>query len=162
MDPIVGLLWLCKYGRSTNLQQFEALMALTNLASCGDAIKNSITTHNKGIPIIQSLQYSDHLLVRRAATEAICNLALQPEAQRNFRNKDKLKIWLALADDYEADLATARASAGALALAAADRGRHGMKEWLPLSSTSHFYLRSLLVSSPLLQFQSFRRRRVDG
>ena len=61
--------------------------------------------------------------MRRAATEAMCNLAVHPEALINFRNKDKLKIWFALADDYEADLATARAAAGALALAASDKGK---------------------------------------
>lgn len=153
MDPIAGLLWLCKYEKGTNLQQFEALMALTNLASCNDEIKNSIAVHHKGIPIIQSLQYSDHPLVRRAATEMICNIAIHPEALRNFKNKDRLKIWFALAEDYETDLATARASAGALAMVAADpgtvektKGGRGKRRWHNRS----------------FPFELYRRCRVDG
>lgn len=44
------------------------------------------------------------------------------EGIANFRNVEKLKIWLALADDYEGEPATAQAAMGALATAAADEG----------------------------------------
>lgn len=38
MGAVVPLLWLCRYNAATNLQQFEALLALTNLASVGDQV----------------------------------------------------------------------------------------------------------------------------
>jgi hypothetical protein len=61
-------------------------------------------------------------MVRRAATEALCNMASHPEAVKNFRSQDKLKFWLALACDWEGDMPTATAAAGALAMVASDRG----------------------------------------
>jgi hypothetical protein len=73
-------------------------------------------------------QYSEHPLVRRAATEATCNLACHPTALEHLSDPEKLKVWLALAEAYEGpeedgnDLPTARAAAGALAMASADEG----------------------------------------
>ena len=61
-------------------------------------------------------------MVRRAATEAMCNLASHPDAIKNFQKKDKMKIWLAIAEDFESDMQTSKAAMGALAMAAADEG----------------------------------------
>ena len=61
-------------------------------------------------------------MVRRAASEALCNMASHPDAKANLRSKDKLKIALALAEDYEGDMETARAALGSLATAADDEG----------------------------------------
>ena len=41
MGPIKPLLWLTQLTGSTSLQQFESLLALTNLASAGDDAKNT-------------------------------------------------------------------------------------------------------------------------
>lgn len=123
MSPLGGLLWLCRFKDATNLQQFEALLALTNLASSGPTCVDTIVA-NRGISCIQSLQYSDHPLVRRSATEALCNMACHPQVVESLGNLQKLKIWLALADDYLGDLPTARAAAGTLAMASGDEGAY--------------------------------------
>jgi len=52
----------------------------------------------------------------------MCNLASHPEALKNFRKKDKMKTWVALAEDYESDVQTSKAAIGALAMAASDEG----------------------------------------
>ncbi len=122
MAPIGGLLWLCRHAKATNLQQFEALLAITNLGSWGNACVDAIVA-NGGVSCLQALQYSDHPLVRRGATEALCNMACHPQVLEGLGRPDKLKIWLAFADDYEADLPTARAAAGTLAMASRDEGK---------------------------------------
>jgi protein unc-45 len=62
MGPILPLLWLCKTNGASNLQQFEALLALTNLASVGDQTRNSIAG-NKGVPTLQYLQVRSDVFV---------------------------------------------------------------------------------------------------
>lgn len=129
---VPNLLWLCRWAKATNLQQFEALMALTNLAAADEGCLEALAAH-KGVPCFQSLQYSEHPLVRRAATEAMCNLACHPAALKHLGDPEKLKIWLALAEagadagqeqdgGGDGDLPTARAAAGALAMASGDEG----------------------------------------
>lgn len=124
-SAVPNLLWLCRWTKADNLQQFEALMALTNLAAADEACLEAVVAH-RGVPCFQSLQYSEHPLVRRAATEVMCNLARHPAAQKYLSDPGKLEIWLALAAAYEdgegGDLATARAAAGAMAIASQDEG----------------------------------------
>lgn len=55
------------------LQQFEALMALTNLASMGSPIRQVIISA-KGIKAMEMLQFSENSMIQRAATEALCNM----------------------------------------------------------------------------------------
>lgn len=124
MTPINGLLWLCRHSKATNLQHFESLLALTNLASYGEDCVEAIIG-NQGLRCLLSLQFSDHALVRRAATEALCNMVYHPRVLQSLRTPDILKLWLALADDFEGDLPTARAAAGGLAMASKDEGKGG-------------------------------------
>lgn len=39
MNPIPPMLWLCRQSSASNLQQFECLLGLTNLASAGDEVR---------------------------------------------------------------------------------------------------------------------------
>jgi hypothetical protein len=55
------------------LRQFEALMALTNLASMGSATRQVIISAN-GIKAMEILQFSENSMIQRAATEALCNM----------------------------------------------------------------------------------------
>ncbi|GAB5030464.1 unc-45 family protein [Nannochloropsis oceanica] len=119
LAPIAGLLWLCRHPMVTYLQQFESLLALTNLASHEEDCVEAILS-NQGLKCLLSMQFSEHLLVRRAATEALCNMVYHPHVLASLRNPDTLKLWLALAEDYEGDLLTARAAAGGLAIASGD------------------------------------------
>ncbi|TMW69826.1 hypothetical protein Poli38472_001982 [Pythium oligandrum] len=116
-SSIKPLLDLCK--GETQLLQFEALMALTNIASVSDETKNRIVTEPQGLSTLQYLQFSEHELVRRAATEAICNLLPNDQViEKVFMNEEKVRLWLAFAsvEEEEEDFETARAASGALAM----------------------------------------------
>jgi hypothetical protein len=54
-SAVPNLLWLCRWPKATNLQQFEALMALTNLSAADDACLEAVAAH-KGVSCFQSLQ----------------------------------------------------------------------------------------------------------
>ena len=70
---IAPLLMLCRDPDSSNLQQFESCLALTNLTSCGDVEQERLVAE-KGVHAVHYLMFSDHLMVRRAATEVFCNM----------------------------------------------------------------------------------------
>lgn len=101
------------------LPTFEALLALTNLASTGsDDNQRSIIQH--GWPAIEDLLFlSQNPLVQRAATELVCNLMTSPDGIAKFADHtpaaaNRLHLLLALADVD--DPATRRAASGALAM----------------------------------------------
>ncbi|CAH8663585.1 unnamed protein product [Schistosoma rodhaini] len=56
------------------LQNFEGLLALTNLASLGDTHRYRIMAEH-GLPLIDHCLFEDHPMIRRAATECVANLA---------------------------------------------------------------------------------------
>jgi protein unc-45 len=115
-DMIVPLLKLTE--SDEGLHQYEACLALTNLASMSEEVREYMLNHKA----FQSLQYlmtvDDHLIMR-AATECLCNLVQcdaiterMGRATAAARNELKMFVVLAAeADDYE----TRRAAAGALA-----------------------------------------------
>eukprot|EP00118_Oscarella_pearsei_P009978 m.59015 g.59015 ORF g.59015 m.59015 type:complete len:918 (+) comp34855_c0_seq13:42-2795(+) len=109
--PLVGLL------RSDEcLQQFEALMGLTNLSSVDDDVRNRIVAE-KGISYIESLQFDDHDMLRRAATECMCNLIMNDKVFQMYvddspTERVKLMTLFAGEDDFE----LARAASGAIAM----------------------------------------------
>ena len=74
LGAIKPLLMLCRDGDASNLQQFECLLALTNILSCGEAEHGKFVAE-KGISSVHYLVFSEHTMVRRAATEALCNLS---------------------------------------------------------------------------------------
>lgn len=98
---------------------FEALLSLTNLAGYGEETKNRVVAQ-KGIPVISYAMFSDHEMVRQAATEALCNMVGHPEMMKYLRKEENLKIWVAFASDYEENLLCARAAIGGLAMAVPD------------------------------------------
>jgi hypothetical protein len=121
LDAIRPLSQLLLHSSSNLLQQFEALMALTNLASqsteCADRIFSTPHLLNK----VELLMLEDHTLIRRAATELICNLIGGSE-KAFFRyggspdvhaTKSRLQVLLAMSDMD--DLPTRLAASGALA-----------------------------------------------
>jgi hypothetical protein len=97
------------------LPTFEALLALTNIASTDDSARNNII--RLAWPQIEDLVLSDNKLVQRATVELICNLCASPTGVAKFADgtaqaKNRLHILLALADAR--DLQTRMASGGAL------------------------------------------------
>lgn len=126
LSTIRPLLFLCKDVDSTNLQQFEALMSLTNLTSCGQPEHDKFVAE-KGISAVHYLMFSDHLMVRRAATETLCNLSNDEALHKLLRVPENLRLWLGLAEDYANEdnneaMTTASAAAGTLAACCSDEG----------------------------------------
>lgn len=119
MGSIKPLIQLVREIDSSDLQKFEALLSLTNLVSLGDSTKNKVSSE-KGIPALKYAMFSDHPQVKQAATECLCNMVGNDEFMKLLRNFDELRLWLALASDYEEHYECARAAAGCIAMATGD------------------------------------------
>ncbi len=116
LGSIKPLLTLVRDIHAKDLQQFEALLSLTNLASSGQDAQNRVVSE-KGLAALHYAQFSDHTMVQRAATEALCNLV--PHEKMLEHLQENANLWLALAADYEdpEKYECARAAAGCLAMA---------------------------------------------
>eukprot|EP00934_Nitzschia_sp_Nitz4_P005167 Nitzschia sp. Nitz4//scaffold96_size78090//60958//64152//NITZ4_005503-RA/size78090-processed-gene-0.59-mRNA-1//-1//CDS//3329560600//5157//frame0 len=119
MGVIKPLIQLIRDVNSSELQQFEALMALTNIASVGDDTKNKIAGEG-GLACFKFAMFSEHEMVKQAATEAMCNMVGNQKFMEMLYQPDELRLWLALASDYEEHYACARAAAGCLAMSTQD------------------------------------------
>jgi len=120
MGSIRPLIQLVRDDKVNDLQQFEALLSLTNLASADEETKGRIVAE-KGIATLSYAMYSDHEMVRCAATEAMVNMVSHPTVlEEHFSDSEKLKVWLAFALDYEENFECARAASGGLAMASRD------------------------------------------
>ena len=104
----------------SSLMNFEALMALTNIASIDEGHRNKITTTPEMVYCIESLALEDHELIRRAAVQLICNLLmcqkyrdLYKESVEKDQTCDRLKLLILMCQ--EDDDETRSAAAGALA-----------------------------------------------
>lgn len=102
--PLVSLL------KSENgLQQFEGLMALTNLAAMNDDMRRRILKEG-GVSLMESLMFEEHELIRRAATEALCNMIQLEEVRTRFYRSDdieRVKLWTLFSGEEDEKLATA-------------------------------------------------------
>lgn len=96
------------------LQQFEALMALTNLAGISGDVRQRIFKEG-GVVQMESLMFEEHDLIRRAATEALCNMIQMPEVHERFLSDDieRVKLWTLFSGEEDFELA--RAASGGLA-----------------------------------------------
>jgi len=116
MGAIKPLVQLVRDVDSSDLQKFESLMALTNIASSGDDAKRRIVTE-RGIATCKFAMFSDHEMVKQASTECLCNLVPNEDFVKTLCEPDELRLWLALASDFEDHYGCARAAAGCLAMA---------------------------------------------
>lgn len=107
--PLVALL-----KSESGLQQFEGLMALTNLAGMNDDVRRRILKEG-GVREIESLMFEEHELIRRAATEAMCNLVQLEDVAKHFHDDDVERVKLLTLFAGEDDEALSTAAAGALA-----------------------------------------------
>lgn len=133
------------------LLNFEALMALTNLASMSEEIRFRIVKE-KGVRQIEYLMFSEHEMIQRAATEAMCNLMVSEEVFNYYaeaETSERMKIFLGLSDVEE--FATRRAASGCLAILSGSEKacRHIQNEKISLE-----VLVSLLGSEPELQHRA--------
>ena len=102
------------------LPTFEALLALTNLASMEDNSIRDLQLRLLWSELEDHLLFSSNTLVQRASVELVCNLMASPTCVAKFvgdgskREATRMRILLALADVE--DFATRRAAGGALAM----------------------------------------------
>ena len=112
---------MVQHESSTLLQRFEAMMALTNLATQSAELASRIAKADGLMNRVELLLLEDHVLVRRAAMELVCNLIVGSDdvfekyggGENNARSRSKLQVLLALSDVD--DLPTRAAASGALA-----------------------------------------------
>uniref|UniRef100_A0A8C7YM64 Unc-45 myosin chaperone A n=1 Tax=Oryzias sinensis TaxID=183150 RepID=A0A8C7YM64_9TELE len=109
--PLVSLLSL----NCTLLQNFEALMALTNLAGISERLRQKIIKE-KAVPKIEGYMFEEQDLVRASATECMCNLVLSTEVQELYlaTGNDRLKLLVLYSGEDDERLR--KAAAGTLAM----------------------------------------------
>lgn len=119
-DAIRPFALMLTHPTSNLLQRFEALMALTNLASQGGEVADRVASAEGVLNKIELLMLEDHTLVRRAAMELICNLVGGCEdvynrfgGEKSASSKSKLRVLVALCDVD--DTPTRLAASGAVA-----------------------------------------------
>ena len=96
---------------------FEALLALTNLASDPNLDAATVIVRD-ALGTIEDLMLSSNHALQRAATELVCNIVASPAGMEKFADGSpaagrRLHVLLALTDSE--DVATRRAAGGALA-----------------------------------------------
>lgn len=108
--PLISLL----HPECTALENFEALMALCNIAQSGEPARLRIIKDG-GIPQIDNYVYEDHEMLRRAATQCLTNLTMSPDVMKIYEGQnDRFKYMMMLSS--EEDIETSIAAAGALAI----------------------------------------------
>ena len=114
-DAIRPFTLMLSHPSANLLQQFEAIMALTNLSSLGPQAASRVAKADGLMNKVELLMLEQHTMVRRAAVELICNLIVGSDEvfEKYGGAKSKLQILLALSDVE--DLPTRLAASGALA-----------------------------------------------
>ena len=114
-DAVRPLTLLLLHSSSSLLQRFESMMALTNLSSQSPELASRIAKTENLMDRVELFLLEDHVLVRRAAMELICNLVVGSDElfEKYSTTESKLQIVLALCDVD--DLQTRRAASGSLA-----------------------------------------------
>lgn len=99
----------------TGLENFEALMALCNIAQLSEAARQRIVKE-EGFTRIEHYMFEDHLLISRAATQCICNLVQSEDIIKTFFETDNDRVKFIVSSCLEEDPDTAMAASGALAV----------------------------------------------
>ena len=120
LDSIRPFSLMLTSSSSNLLQRFEAMMALTNLASQSEEAANKISNFDGLMNRVELFMLEEHIMIRRAATELICNLVAGSEdvfnkfgGSKDVGSKSKLQVLAAMCDVD--DLPTRLAASGALA-----------------------------------------------
>ena len=113
MCEIVRPLLLLLNQECSALENFEALMALCNLASFEAPRKRIIK--EQGFSKIEIYMYEEHGMLKRASVQCVCNLLFSDEVVKLFEGKNDRTKYLFLLATAE-DLELAKAAAGGLAI----------------------------------------------
>lgn len=107
--PLISLLHVDCSG----LENFEALLALCNIASMNETARQRIIKDG-GLARIEHFMYEDHDMLRRAATQVITNMVMSEDIIKIYEgDNDRTKYLLVLCGEEDKD--TALAASGALA-----------------------------------------------
>ncbi|XP_029718646.1 protein unc-45 homolog B isoform X1 [Aedes albopictus] len=97
----------------SSLENFEALMALCNLASMNESTRQRIIKE-QGISKIETYMTEDHMMLQRASTQVMCNMVQSPDVIKMHEGEnDRVKFLVLLTMEEDED--TAVAASGALA-----------------------------------------------
>uniref|UniRef100_A0A8C0HKH7 Protein unc-45 homolog B n=1 Tax=Buteo japonicus TaxID=224669 RepID=A0A8C0HKH7_9AVES len=109
--PLVSLLNTERDG----LQNYEALLGLTNFSGRSDKLRMKIVKE-RALPDIENYMFENHDQLRQAATECMCNLVVNKEVQERFvaDGNDRLKLVVLLCGEDDEKVQVA--AAGALAM----------------------------------------------
>lgn len=115
--PLTRLLAVDK----TGLQNYEALMCLTNLASMSDSVRKRFVDEHC-VMDVENYMFERHEQLRCAATECIVNLLLNQQVFDSWvvPETDRIKLLVLLANEEE-DERLNMAASGALCLLSRDR-----------------------------------------
>jgi len=118
--PLLGLL----VEEAPGLLNYEALLALTNVASLGGEARRRLAREPGALSSIEHYMFEEHPELQRAAVECICNLAADEHCAERLvgPDSDRVKMLLLLCEDTD-DAALLRAAAGALAQLSSSRPR---------------------------------------
>ncbi|XP_058978568.1 protein unc-45 homolog B-like [Musca domestica] len=119
----------------TALENFEALMALTNLAAMNETVRLRIL-EEQGLTKIEFYLMEDHELLTRAAAQCLCNMVMSDEAIKKFEGDNDRVKFLALLCELE-DEETVKACSGALAILSSSSKKcikkiFDIKNWLEI------------------------------
>jgi len=98
----------------SEVEVYEALMALTNMASVNDSVRKRIVKE-QGISNIEQYMFSEDDNLRRAGTECICNMVKDEDCLFIYEKPDNDRIKLLVLYCGEEDLGLNMAASGALA-----------------------------------------------
>ncbi|XP_036624779.1 protein unc-45 homolog B [Trichosurus vulpecula] len=126
--PLVRLLDTQRDG----LQNYEALLGLTNLSGRSDKLRQKIIKE-KALPDIENYMFENHDQLRQAATECMCNMVVSKEVQERFLadGNDRLKLVVLLCGEDDDKVQNAAAGALAMLTAAHKRLCHKMTQVTP-------------------------------
>lgn len=95
------------------LQNFEGLMALTNIAQANETTRAHLL-HDNGFSLIEACMFEEHEMIRRAAVQCLVNIIHEPQVVALYEaDNDRVKYLVILCQ--EDDLETIKAASGALA-----------------------------------------------
>ncbi|KAJ8916639.1 hypothetical protein NQ315_000284 [Exocentrus adspersus] len=98
----------------SGLENFEALMALCNIAQISETARQRILKED-GFSKIEHYMFEEHEQLCRAATQCMCNMTQSEEVVKKFEgDNDRVKYAVSLCLDEDKD--TAMAAAGMLAI----------------------------------------------
>jgi len=98
-----------------SIKNFEALLALGNLANVNETVRARMLKNSDCIMAIEQYMYQDHQMLRRAAIQCMLNLCQSPvQVERYEGQNDKMKYMVLLMADEDEEIV--KAAGGAVAM----------------------------------------------